>query len=136
MNAIGSGCKSYVSPRVDEDFNGKALAHFIVASFYHGERELEQLAAGEILFSNLNEVHTQMHLIANNLEQRAETADSFAIGDVVTLHPLARLAENIPSSIPDEVYSRGWNLKAKAFAAAKLFVFRFTYRSEHFVFKG
>jgi hypothetical protein len=135
MNAIGASRKSQVRPRVDKDFDGKTLAHFVIADFYNSERKFEQLAGREIFFPNLNKVNAQMHLIANHLKQWMETTDSFAISDVVALHPSTRLIKKTASFIPDEVYSRRWNLEPKAIVSADLYIFRFTHRREHVVFE-
>src|SRR4051812_25489564 len=135
MNAICASRKGQVSARVDKDFDRQTLAHFVVPNFYYSECKFEQLARSEIFLSNLNEVYAQVHLIANNLKQWTETADGFAIGNVVAFHVRAWLAENTVLSIPDEVYSRGRNLKAKAIVSAELLIFRFTDRSEDVIFK-
>src|SRR5689334_3404563 len=54
--------------------------------FENGKRKFKQLARAQIFFANLDQVDTQMHLIANYFEQRAKAAHGFAVRNVVPLH--------------------------------------------------
>src|ERR1700685_784990 len=101
----------------------------MVAYFQHSQREFKQLARGQVFFADLNEVDPEMHLLTDNFQQRTETADGLAIGNVITLHCLRlRLAENrgliLARCSPDEVYSRGWDFDSQAILSAELFEIR------------
>ncbi len=55
-------------------------------NFDHSQREIEQLPSLEVLLANLEVVEAHCDLVGNDLEQLAEAARRFAVGDVIALH--------------------------------------------------
>lgn len=86
MNAVGTAGKCDIRPRVDKDFRPKSFANAGLSCLKHCQRKLKQLSCAHVLFSNLYEVDSEVHLVANDLKQSTESSDGFSISDVVAFH--------------------------------------------------
>src|SRR5579875_2733002 len=86
MHAIAAGRERQISARVDQDLSGRSFTCLACTHRHHRRGELEKLARGNVLFADLYEVDSQVYLIANDFQQRTESADRLSIRYVVALH--------------------------------------------------
>jgi hypothetical protein len=88
VDAIGAASECDISAPIDEDPRSQGLTNTGLPCLEYSQRKFKQLSPRQILFPDLYEIHSQVHLIPNDLKQRAKTADCFSIGYVVAFHKM------------------------------------------------